>query len=334
MKKLRVFQTVKSKRIVPGFSMKNLGTVLLLLFILPYLFSFLFGNMQRTEADIRLDRVEEQLQSGHIYVSNTTALGKETIPLEVYVADKLSRSIDADFEEEALKAQAVLIRSGILAGCEMPEAESEISLADEAYGSGILTEKMLQAVAETSGVYLSYEGKAIEGAYFAVSNGATRDGMQLGLADYPYLKRVFCERDFLSPDYAKTISFRENEFERIWEECMKTQVDQEEVSDQENIQVSQEAYGITLYLDSSGYVLYAQWDGEFVSGEQMRAAYLLPSASFHMEASKGQIQFLVRGKGHGMGMSQFAANEMAKDGEDYTAILKFFFQDATISKFE
>lgn len=334
MKKLRVFQTVKSKRIVPGFSVKNLGTVLLLFLFLPYLISFLFGNMQRTKEDNRLDRVEEQLKSGHIYVSNTTALGKERIPLEVYVADRLSRCIDADFEGEALKAQAVLLRSGILAGFESPGSKSEIILVDEAYGSGALTEKMLQAVAETSGVYLSYEGKAIEGAYFAVSNGATRDGPELGLVDHPYLKRVFCDRDFLSDDYAKTITFREKEFERLWEQCVKSQINVEEILKSESVQVSQEAQGMTLYIDSAGYVLYVEKNGEFVSGEQMRVTYMLPSASFHVEAADGQVGFSVRGKGHGMGMSQFAANEMAKEGEDYTAILKFFFQDATISKFE
>lgn len=334
MKKLRVFQTVKSKRIVSGFSMKNLGTVLLLLFFLPYFISFLFGNMQQTETDVRRARAGELLKSGRMYVSNTTALGKERIPLEVYVADKLSRSMEADFEAEALKAQAVLLRSGILAGREEEGFGNEISLADEDYGSGILTEKMLQATAETSGVYLSYEGKAIEGAYFAVSNGATRDGAQLGLADHPYLKRVFCNRDFLSSDYAKTVSFREKEFEQIWEQCAKTRITQDEILENEGIQVSQEECGIRLYLDSAGYVLYGERNGEFVSGEQIRAAYMLPSSSFHLEAADSQVNFYVRGKGHGMGMSQFAANEMAKEGEDYTAILEFFFQDAIISKFE
>ena len=52
MKKLRVFQTVKKNRIVPGLSIKNLGTVLLLLFLLPYLLTFLFGNLQNSKENL------------------------------------------------------------------------------------------------------------------------------------------------------------------------------------------------------------------------------------------------------------------------------------------
>ncbi len=334
MKKLRVFQTVKSKRIVSGFSMKNLGTVLLLLFFLPYLFSFLFGNLQHADEDVRAQGTQKQLKSGRMYVLNTTSMGKERIPLEIYVADKLSRTMDGDFEKEALKAQAVLLRSGLLAGCKDGPPEKDISLEDEAYGSGILTEKIMQAVAETSGVYLSYEGEAVEGAYFAVSNGATRDGGALGITDHPYLKRVFCDRDFLSPDYTKTVKYKENEFDRIWEQCDKSQASEEEILKNKEVQVSREPYGVTLYLDSAGYVLYAQRDGAFISGEVLRDAYVLPSTSFHLEDSEGRIGFLVRGKGHGIGMSQFAANEMAKEGEGYPEILNYFFQDVRISKFE
>lgn len=334
MKKLRVFQTVKSKRTVSGFSLKNLGTVLLLLFFLPYFISLLFGNMQLIKKEAGTNGIEEQLESGRIYVSNTTAMGKERIPLEIYVADKLSRSMDADFEEEALKAQAVLLRSGLLAGWEGRQRESDIFLEDEAYGSGALTEKALQAVAGTSGVYLSYEGKAVEGAYFAVSNGATRDGIALGLLDHPYLKRVFCDRDFLSPDFTKTVSYKKDEFKEIWKGCDKFRITEDDILKNNETQVSKEPCGVILYLDDAGYVLYAQKDGEFISGEILRDVYALPSACFHLEVSDSRICFHVRGKGHGVGMSQFAANEMAKEGKAYTEILNYFFQDVTISKFE
>lgn len=62
--------------------------------------------------------------------------------------------------------------------------------------------------------------------------------------------------------------------------------------------------------------------------------YGLSSADFQIEKENQKITFLVHGKGHGMGMSQFAANEMAKKGDDYTEILNYFFKEATISKFE
>lgn len=334
MKKLRVFPTVKNKRIVPGSSFRNLGTILLFLFFLPYFITFLFGNLQNSRENLERECIKEQLSGSYVYVCNETAAGTERIPLETYVADKLSRSIDGSYEIEALKAQAVLIRSGILSKADGYEGIRDIFLEDEDYGSGVVSEKFLQATAQTGGICLTYEGTPINGAYFAVSNGATRDGEELGLSEYPYLKRVLCEKDFLAPDYSEKVSFYGQEFERIWEQCAPNAITEEEILKDEKVRKEKEGAETTLYRDSAGYVIYAEREGKYVSGEQMRIEYMLPSASFHIGEEEKTISFSVRGKGHGLGMSQFAANEMAKEGEDYTEILKYFFQEATISKFE
>lgn len=333
MKKLRVFQTVKHRRIVSGFSFRNPGTVLLfLLFLLflPYLLTLCFGNIGK-ETDETAERIEERLRESRVCVYNETAVGVEKIPLEMYVADKLSRSIDGSYEMEALKAQAVLIRSEIYA--EKGENE-DIFLADEDYGSGTLSENFQQAAAETGGICLTYQEEAVSGAYFAVSNGSTRDAGDLGLTEYPYLESVLCGRDFLSPDYSHTAAFYEGEFERIWEQCQKEVIEEEELLKKEGVKEEAAECGAVLYRDRAGYVLYVKRNEEFVPGEQMRAEYGLPSADFQIKKENHKILFLVHGKGHGIGMSQFAANEMAKKGEDYTEILNYFFKEATISKFE
>lgn len=333
MKKLRVLQTVKRKRIVSGFSFKNPGTILLFLLILPYVLTLCFGNIQKGREE-PAERVNERLIESHLYIYNKTAVGTEKIPLEIYVADKLSRSIDDSYELEALKAQAVLIRSEIYAREKEDGEEREVLLADEGYGSGTISEKLWQAAAETGGICLTYQGEPVSGAYFAVSNGATREAKELGLEEYPYLKSVSCDRDFLSSEYSSTEVFQEKEFERIWEQCSKIPVTEEEILQNEKIRSQTDGCETVLYRDSAGYVLYVKRNQEFVSGEQMRTEYHLPSSDFHIEKENNKISFLVHGKGHGMGMSQFAANEMALKGEDYTEILNYFFQEATISKFE
>lgn len=333
MKKLRVFQTVKSKRIVSGFSFQNPGTILLFLIFLPYVLTLCFGNIQKGKGEVAKS-VNERLAESRVYIYNETSVGTEKIPLEIYVADKLSRSMDVNYELEALKAQAVLIRSEAYVMKKDCGEETEIFLRDEGYGSAPVSEKIRQAVAETGGVCLTYQGEPVSGAYFAVSNGATRNAEELGLTEYPYLKGVFCDRDFLSPDYSCTEVFQEKEFERIWEQCIKASVTEEELAQNEEIRGEMEGCETLLYRDSAGYVLYAKRNQEFVSGEQMRLDYHLPSADFHIEKKNHKISFLVHGKGHGIGMSQFAANEMASKGEEYTEILNYFFQEATISKFE
>lgn len=335
MKKLRVFQTVKKRRIVSGFSIRNLGTVLLLLLIIPYLITFLFGNLREgsVEQTAAAGASSEEAESD-IYVSNITVLGNEKIPLEVYVADKLARSIDSDFEIETLKAQAVLIRSSLLASEENWKSSKRICVEDKEYGSSPISENMWQAVSDTSGVCLLWEDKPTSGAYFAVSNGATRNGEELSLTEYPYLKSVDCSRDFLSEDFISSERYEEGEFERIWQQIPGLSLSDEEIQKKEKL-VSETALNeFHIYRDSTGYVLYIEANGKCVSGEQFRNAFLLSSASFQMEKEETQIVFTVKGAGHGLGMSQFAANEMAREEEDYVEILKYFFRDVTITKIE
>ena len=95
MKKLRVFQTVKLKGIVPGFSLKNLGTVLLFLLFLPYLITFLLGNISAGNRSEAWEDSISQLEKGNTFVCNRTSLGEERIPLELYVARSLSRRAKA-----------------------------------------------------------------------------------------------------------------------------------------------------------------------------------------------------------------------------------------------
>lgn len=336
MKKLRVFQTVKNKRIVSGFSLRNLGTVLLLLLIIPYLITFLFGNLkeggvEQTVASVGMNTEEIK---GNIFVSNVTALGDESIPLEVYVADKLARSIDNDFETETLKAQAVLIRSSLLASEENWQNSKKIHVEDGEYGSSYISEKVWQAVSDTSGVCMLWEDKLVKGAYFIVSNGATRNAKELLLSEYPYLKSVECNRDFLSQDYINSVSYEESEFEKIWQQIPGLSLSEEEIQKKEKLVSETMLDRFNIYRDSAGYVLYLEADEKCVAGEQFRTAFLLSSASFHMEKEGTQIIFTVKGAGHGLGMSQFAANEMAKEGEDYVDILKYFFDNVTITKIE
>lgn len=335
MNKLRVFQTVEKRRIVPGFFPKNLGTILLLLLLLPYLITSLSGNVK--EGTSSYGNVEEVFQEGSVFVNNITPHGSESIPLEVYVADRLGRCINENFEPEALKAQAVLIRSSLLASLyetgKNKREVKEIEVEDMDYGSLPVSEKILEAVAKTTGVCLTFNDRPVNGAYFAVSNGATRDAKELFSGEYPYLKSVPCARDFLSEDYTFSVGYSKLDFDSIWGEIPELSPVQD-ILEKEKQERKEEIEGIALYKDSAGYVLYVLSDEKSVSGEEFRNYFHLPSASFHLSEEERKIFITGKGVGHGIGMSQFGANEMAKDGSDYVEILNYFFQDVIITKFE
>lgn len=337
MKKLRVFPTVKIKRIVPGIFPKHLGTVLLFLLFVPYLVTFFFGNLKEGRHELPLAELEEDQGEGGLYVSNATAVGVERIPFEHYVADKLARSIDDGYEMEALKAQAVLLRSGLLASAweeDYGAAKREIEVEDEAYGEIGISERVYEAVALTAGVYLACENHPVNGSYFALSNGATRNGEELLLTEFPYLKSVPCSRDLFSPAYGQRVFYEEGAFKRLWEQTLEVQITEEEIMERQKAAVEESADHMRLYRDSAGYVLYLEWEGKFVSGEQFRESFHIPSSSFHLSEEEKGIEITSEGIGHGLGMSQYGANEMAKEGEDYVEILNYFFQNVTFRKIE
>ena len=333
----RVFQAFGKRRIASGFFGKSPGTILLFLLMTPYLVTFLFGNLREGGWDRADGESPHGTGESRFVVSNHTAFGSESIPLEAYVADKLARSMDDGCEMEALKAQAVLIRSGLVASLYEPDGDvrgSRIGIQDTDYGSVPAGEAVREAVSQTAGICLTFEGRPVNGAYFAVSNGSTRNGAELFLEEYPYLKSVPCSRDFLSEDFMSMTNLKESEFNRIWQELAKIRKPQEELIPKEQDRVQDSSLGITLYQDSAGYVLYLQREGEWASGEQFRESFHLSSSCFGIGGEDGEIVITVKGVGHGLGMSQFAAREMAARGMDYVEILDYFFEDVTFTKFE
>ncbi len=326
MNKLRVFQNVKNNGAVSIFGLQNVGTVLLLLFLLPYLITLLFGNLWRGEKT-KEEELIERLEMGNYFVINQTDLGQDTIPLELYVADKLERTMGEAFLKEARKAQAILIRTNLL-----QQGKTEIVIQDKEYGKHVVTAENLEAVTETKGMYLAYEKKPVYGAYFAVSNGFTRDAKEvLENEEYPYLKSVLCQKDILAEDYTTTKSCLLYEWEKKWERIPQTQITME---DKEKAKSFSQELKMQCIRDEAGYIKALQYRGKWVTGENFRQEFHLASSDIGIQIKKEEILFTTKGKGHGFGMSQFSANEMAKEGKNCLEILSAFFQSSFVDKME
>lgn len=341
MKKLRVFQNVKSKRCRSSsgsfmqknrirISVKNLGTVLLLLLLIPYIITFLFGNMSREASDAGVgEMIKEQLKEGSYTVINKTALGLERIPLEIYVADMLSRTMEEGYEMEALKAQAVLIRTNL-----MLQDDKEVIVNDGQYGSKNVPQECFRAVSETRGIYLEYEGNPIYGAYFLVSNGKTRSAKEvLKTDDYPYLSEVVCSRDFLSEEYLNEMEYSIEEFEKIWDKLKPEKEEEIQEFISENV-IEDEKTEMTVIRDHAGYSLFLKYREKWIACEELRYELHLPSSDFEIRKEDETLVFTVKGTGHGLGMSQFAANEMAAEGSEFPEILEYFFSGTALTKAE
>ena len=153
------------------------------------------------------------------------------------------------------------------------------------------------------------------------SNGKTRDVQEvLGNADYPYITAKECPLDKAAED---EIQVHLIEYKEIQKRCREFLVAEEQKK-------AENGYGYEDFeiqeWDSSGYVRKMRIGETICTGDQFRDALKLPSSSFSFYESPHGLKIATVGKGHGFGMSQWTAQEMAKDGKNYEEILQYFYE--------
>ena len=252
--------------------------------------------------------------------------------MEVYLPMMLCREIPWDYEEEMLKAQAVLIRSSLYLRLENKELDqTELKENLENYKNKSQKEqyqmaykRMEKAVNATKGQVISYQGEICSGVFHRVSAGQTREGSEV-LQDtkMSFLKSVDSSQDIQSEDYLHGHYFTE---EALKDRFLEIYPDIE-LSDQpltEQIVVEKR--------DSQEYVLEIRVGNLTVPGEEFRNNLELSSSNFTVQNLDGKIRFLCKGLGHGMGLSQYGGNELAKEGKTYEQILFTYFPDVILKK--
>jgi stage II sporulation protein D len=227
----------------------------------------------------------------------------------------LYREALPDSEPEALKAQAILLRSTLqlytaeewaelLAESTSLEQEKDFIQKKATYG---------EAVEQTASLVLTKEGVIQRGIYHEISAGSTRDGAQFSGTVYETLQGVDSSWDTQAESYRQVISLsKEDLLHRFF-------------SGQEEVQLQ------VVKKDTAGYATLVQWGDTWLSGEEVREKLSLPSSCFTVEEQDGQWVFTCYGVGHGLGMSLYGANAMAKEGKSYEEILQYYFPGYDIS---
>lgn len=261
------------------------------------------------------------------------AVTPETVntDVEVFVPGVLAAQISASSEPEMLKAQAVIIRTQIykmmeeqgitnLEAKHLPQYMS-LSEMEKVWGYHKMQEnyqKYKQAAEQTSGIVMKYEDKYIEASYHAVSNGYSRDGNQVYHSEaYPYLQQVENPYDILSENYI-TVTMLDK---KIMAEKLSETLGGEELSEDMMSKIKYEQE------DAAGYAAKVRIGDYIMLGEEFRRVLELNSACFEIDEVDGKIRITTKGLGHGIGLSQFNANEMAKNGDDYQTILSYYFKN-------
>lgn len=265
--------------------------------------------------------------------------GEDTaeLGLDEYLVGVLAAEMPASFHPEALKAQAVAARTYAMY-CALGEKHGQAQVcADfaccQAWTSpearaanwgdmaGEYEEKLRQAVAGTSGQYLSYEGQPIFAAFHSSSAGATEDCGQVW-NPRPYLISVPSPETAQDvPNYISVLNCAPIDFRdallSLWPEA--------DFSGEESGWIGE------IARDASGRVSYAVLGGVEMEGTELRSLFSLRSTAFSLEYTEGRFVFTVTGFGHGVGMSQYGAQVMAEDGQAYSAILAHYYPNTVLN---
>ena len=181
--------------------------------------------------------------------------------------------------------------------------------------------KICEAVDAVEGQRILYEGEPIFAAYHAISPGETETAEVVWGVDYPYLQAVPSPGDKLSPNYESVVTVPQADFSAAIGKAI------------EGCKLEGDASGWITgepELSPSGTVTKLTVGGIAVTGKQIREALSLRSACFTVSYADDAFKFTVRGFGHGVGMSQYGADYMARQGSDWKEILQHYYTGTTI----
>lgn len=309
--------------------------VLLFVFLLPYVFAYLWGHIgEESTLLFGYQDAKEEWTDTAYEVRLQGKWGSKQMTMQNYLIQKLKLVMPYDeesgtrYELEALKAQAVLLRTGVW---EMYLADGNVALQDDTLFYYVENrynqeEEALYAAAvyETDGIYLSYNDKPVKAAYFPVSNGRTRNAAEVVQNEsYPYLVSVECRQDILAKNFQSRTSFSKEEYCRLIRRIFPIDDENENIWNR-----------LELTYDSTEYVKEAEVNGHSCNGEIFRDVFGLSSSCFYAEWNDDSVTFFVKGVGHGLGMSQYGANQIAISGETFDKILENYFFQAELVKIE
>ncbi len=305
--------------------MKKIFIFTVLLIFIPFFIVTLFGMTEVEEIELK-------------YMSNTTVRVKrvskdriDTIPIEEYIVGVLAGEMPIEFELEALKAQAVASRSYVLKRIGYNK-DNEYDVVDtvmnqvyldddylkETWGGNytVKINKLRTAVNETYNEYMEYDGEIIDALFFSTSNGYTENSNLVFDLDLPYLKSVESKWDKdVSSAFSSKYTYSLQEFyEKL------------------DLKYNKKLEVVYLERSDTNRVLKLKINGQEFEGKTLYNKLGLRSTDFEISQVGNNVIFNMKGYGHGVGMSQYGAEGMAKAGHKYDEILKHYYTGVEIKK--
>ncbi len=262
-----------------------------------------------------------------VTIKNNETTEEKELELEEYIIGVVAGEMPASFEVEALKAQAIAARS--YAMNKIKSSKETYDLVTDVSNQVYITQdemkekwqseydyyynKIKDAVLETKGLVMKYNDEIISAYYFAMSNGSTEDVSLVFGESKDYLQSVDSSWDKNVKNFTVETNITKEEF------CKKLDISCNDIIIN-NIKRSETKRVNEITINNKTF-----------KGTEVRSILNLRSTDFNIEINES-IKITTKGYGHGVGMSQYGANEMAKNGSTYEEILKHYYNNIEISK--
>ncbi len=313
-------------------------------FLIPIIFTRKFETKE-TKLEIPVNEEKNYNEEYNYGKYNTVKLlhtntGEiEELNLDQYLYGVVSSEMPANFEEEALKAQAVVARTYTIYKITNGNKHENADICDDSkccqawiskearFEKWNETErennwsKIVSAVDSTKGKIIMYEGKPINAFFHSNSGGKTEIASSVwGGKDEPYLQAVETSGESNYTQYSSELTISKEEFiEKIKQYHNDFEID---FSSDNQIEVLEYTEGQRIKKIKIGNLELA--------GTEIRNIFGLKSAKFEILVEGENVKFNVLGYGHGVGMSQTGADSMAKEGKNYEEIIKHYYTGVEI----
>ncbi|MEG0924514.1 MAG: stage II sporulation protein D [Anaerovoracaceae bacterium] len=316
------------KRSMPHYQfiyLTYLGIMLFFITVVPLICVFIFDNPQGNSSPEYKNKID---CPSYITVFRHDSNRSQKIAFEEYVKGVVACEMPSSFTEEALKAQAVAARTYALAKikknvqlcdsthCQVYKSKKELVAIHPNGWEDNGYDKVCNAVDATKGEAMYYDGKLVmQPLFFSSSGGRTENSQDVFVGTYPYLVSV-------SSPYENGASHR-NEEKDFAIKKFSRQI-KKAYPDKDFGKIKKSNISIVSRTDG-GRVEKIKIGKSTLKGTQLRDTLELSSTFFDISFDGKDIIFTSSGAGHGVGMSQYGANGMAKKGYNYKDILKHYY---------
>ncbi len=298
--------------------MKNKILLSIIVILLPITI-YMFSKKENIESEVTVSSQKD------IYIHFLINNEMKELPLEEYLVNVVGAEVPALFDMEALKAQAIASRTFALYE---ETTRGYVTTGDQAYNSletfqskwqdnyNTYLAKIKKAVSTTKNLIMTYENNLIKSYFYAMSNGYTTTSLSVFNEELPYLN-----------DILPTLDSPNTKLFQVTKTVSKTQFCDTLNIDCTHLKINK------ITTDTSNRVEIISINDTQYTGIDIRKKFNLRSTDFTIEEDNDNIVFTTKGYGHGVGMSQYGANTMAKNGSNYEEILKYYYQGVEIKEY-